>query len=255
MSICYPNWYFMRQTGRGIIYQGWYVGISIETFNYANFGTQINSVNHKVLKKVPYCKSYTTANPVNDYLTSINTPNSATDHFSKKIAHYVPKIMVTNIRSLVPKIEEIQEFINRNQISIVFVTETWLRSTIMDSVVDITGYSLIRKDRSSDCHGGVAIYIRNNQFKYSRLDLLSCCEDHEILWLFLRPNRLPRGFSSLIVAVVYHPFWTTAENDHMREHLFQSLTLAKSKYPNCAIIIAGDFNRLDIKTIKKHFRL
>ena len=105
-----------------------------------------------------------TANPVNDYLTSIITPNSETDHFSKKIAHYVPKIMVTNIRSLVPKIEEIQEFINRNQISIVFVTETWLRSTIMDSVVDITGYSLIRKDRSSDCHGGVAIYIRNNQF-------------------------------------------------------------------------------------------
>ena len=124
--------------------------------SYANFGTQINSVNHKVLKKVPYCKSYTTANPVNDYLTSIITPNSETDHFSKKIAHYVPKIMVTNIRSLVPKIEEIQEFINRNQISIVFVTETWLRSTIMDSVVDITGYSLIRKDRSSDCHGGVA---------------------------------------------------------------------------------------------------
>ena len=45
--------------------------------------------------------------------------------------------MVTNIRSLVPRIEEIEEFINRNQISIVFVTETWLRTTIMDSVVDI----------------------------------------------------------------------------------------------------------------------
>ena len=76
-----------------------------------------------------------------------------------------------------------------------------------------------------------------------------------ILWLHLRPKSLPRGFSSLIVAVIYHPHWTTGENDYMREHLFQSLVRAESTYPNCAIIIAGDFNRLNISTIKKHFRL
>ena len=80
--------------------------------------------------------------------------------------------MVTDITSLLSKVEGIQEFINRNQISI--VTEAWLRSTIMDSVVDITGNSLIREDRSSDCHAGVATYIMNNQLKYSRLNLLSC---------------------------------------------------------------------------------
>ncbi len=66
---------------------------------------------------------------------------------------------------------------------------------------------------------------------------------------------LSRGFSSLIVAVIYHPHWTTGENDYMREHLFQSLVRAKSTYLNCAIIIAGDFNRLNTSTIKKHFRL
>ena len=82
--------------------------------------------------------------------------------------------MVTDITSLVSEVEGIKEFINRIQISIVIVTATWLRSTVMDSVVDITGYSLIRKDRSSDCHAGVSTYIRNNKFTYSRLDLLSC---------------------------------------------------------------------------------
>ena len=114
--------------------------------------------------------------------------------------------MVTGITSQVSKVEGIQESINRDQIIIVIVTENRLRSTIMDSVVDITGYSLIRKDRSSDCHAGVATYLRNNQFKHSRLDLLSFFEDHQIFWFFLRPNRLPRGFSSLIVTVDYHPF-------------------------------------------------
>ena len=62
------------------------------------------------------------------------------------------------------------------------------------------------------------------------------------------PRRLPRGFSSLIVSVVYHPHWTTAENNTMREHLFQSLLLAESRYPNCALILAGDFNHLDVKS-------
>ncbi len=68
--------------------------------------------------------------------------------------------MVTNVRSLVPKIEEVQEFLNRNQISIAFVTETWLRPTITDSVVNIVGYSLMRRDRLSDSHGGICIYIK-----------------------------------------------------------------------------------------------
>ncbi|CAB3993338.1 Hypothetical predicted protein [Paramuricea clavata] len=30
-------------------------------------------------------------------------------------------------------------------------------------------------------------------------------DDHEVLWCLLRPKRLPRGFSHIIAAVVYHP--------------------------------------------------
>ena len=41
----------------------------------------------------------------------------------------------------------------------------------------------------------------------------------------------------------------------MRGHLFQSLSLAKSPYPYCALIVAGDFNCLYVNSLKKHFRL
>ena len=41
----------------------------------------------------------------------------------------------------------------------------------------------------------------------------------------------------------------------MRDHLFQSLLLAESRFPNCALIVAGDFNRLDVKSIQRHFGL
>ena len=61
--------------------------------------------------------------------------------------------------------------------------------------------------------------------KYQRLDELLCCADHEILWVHLRPARLPRGFSCLIVVVLYHPLG--ADDNFIREHLFNSLATAE----------------------------
>ena len=69
--------------------------------------------------------------------------------------------MITNVRSLTTKIDEVQEFLNRNDISIAFITETWLRPAIVDSVIDIPGYTVLRKDRISDNHDGVCLYLRN----------------------------------------------------------------------------------------------
>ena len=124
------------------------------------------------------------------------------DPSSKNTVFYVPKIMVTNAMLLLPKIVEVQECVIRNQISLAFITEIWLKSTIPDSAVDFSGYTILREDRVSDNHCGVCLYIKNVFFKYIQLNDLSCCNDHEILCVQLRPNRLPRGFASLIVAVV-----------------------------------------------------
>ena len=177
------------------------------------------------------------------------------DQSPQRSVFYTPKIMVSNVMSLVPKLVEVQEFLLRTQVDLAFITETWLKTTIANTVVDIPGYSIIRRDRMSNDHGGVCLYITENGSRFKQLRELSCCDDHEVLWVQLRPNRLPRGFSSLIVAVVYHPHWAETENSSMREHLFRSLSLAESKCPNCALIVAGDFNRLGIKSLKKHFRL
>lgn len=71
-------------------------------------------------------------------------------------------------------------------------------------------------------------------------------------FVHLRPARLPRGLSCLLVAVLYH---TPGVDINIREHLFNSLAQAESIYPNCALIIAGDFNRLDVTRLKRHFHL
>ena len=95
--------------------------------------------------------------------------------------------MVTNVRSLAPKIDEVREFMMENEINLSFLTETWLNDSITDSVVSIPGFTIIRKDRSINNHGGICIYIRDGDTKLKILSEISCCSEHEILWLHIKP--------------------------------------------------------------------
>ena len=147
----------------------------------------------------------------------------------------------------------VREFIFRRNITIAFITETWLKETVSDGVVDIPDFAVLRQDRKRDSHGGVCAYIKEDYCRYKHLKELNCCDEHESLWLHLRPTRLPRGFSCIIAAVIYHP--PKSDDRSFREHLFQSLTLMESKYPNFGILVTGDFNRFDIGCLLRHFRL
>ena len=168
----------------------------------------------------------------------------------------VPKIMLANVMSLAPKITEVAEFAVRKDIDLVCFTETWLKERIADSVVKIPKYSIIRLDRQVVEHGGVCLYVKDGYSKYRVIQELQCCEENEILWVHLRrPTRLPRGYSCLVMAIVYHPDTSAANNDNIRDHLFSSLTLAESMYPNCAFMFCVDFNRLNVQPIMNLFRL
>ena len=46
-----------------------------------------------------------------------------------------PKLMLTNVLSLTPKIDEVREFITRNEIDLALITETWLKESVSDTVV------------------------------------------------------------------------------------------------------------------------
>ena len=62
----------------------------------------------------------------------------------------------------------------------------------------------------------------------------------ETQWFLLKPNRLPRGNKSIIMASVYHP---PQNNIALKNYLFQSLDCALVKYPKAGIVILGDFNQ------------
>ena len=152
--------------------------------------------------------------------------------------------MLANVKSLVPKIDAVTEFIVRNKIDLSLITETWLKESVPDSVINIPGFTLLRRNISSQIHGGVCAYIKETHYIYERLDDLNCCDDHECLWIYSRPTRLPRGLTCIITSVIYRP--PGADGAQLLDHLFHSLTLVESKYPNCGIIVTADFNRLDV---------
>lgn len=101
-------------------------------------------------------------------------------------SYQAPKIMVADAMSLAPKITEVQEFTDRNKVTLAFVTETWLKSAVEDTVVDIPGFSIVRRDRASNAHGNVCLHIKEDLFRFKKLKELRCCKDHESLWVRLR---------------------------------------------------------------------
>lgn len=74
----------------------------------------------------------------------------------------LPSIAVSNLMSLAPKIDELRIFLNTHKFDCCCITETWLKDSIDDSVVDISGYNIISKDRTHKLHGGVALYVKDS---------------------------------------------------------------------------------------------
>ena len=159
---------------------------------------------------------------------------------------FVPSLLLSNTMLLAPKIDEIAHTISTLNPDITFFTETWLNEAVPDDPISINGYQLFRRDRANRQHGGVCMYVKTPTECKILSDLHDI--DHEVLWADLRPRRLPRGFSNIVVGLVYHP--PDAHDVTMRDHLISSLEKVESRYPNSAIIMAGDFN----KTILPLFR-
>ena len=70
----------------------------------------------------------------------------------------------------------------------------------------------------------------------------------EVLWIKMHPTRLPRGISSIIAGVVYHP--PKATNSMMLDYLTKCLMDLESKYSNCGILVLEDLNHLNDAGLK-----
>ena len=110
----------------------------------------------------------------------------------------MPRLLLMNVRSLIPKIDELEVVANVNEADIICITETWLTPDIPDSALPYSNFVLFRNDRKVSVEGGVCILVNKNIFCKSLTEFEN--PNIESLWLSLRPRRLPRSISSIVVA-------------------------------------------------------
>ena len=72
-----------------------------------------------------------------------------------------------NICHLLPKLDDIKHILTKSDLDILCLCETFLDSEILDSELQIDGYSFFRHDRTppsgKSCGGGLIIYVKNSR--------------------------------------------------------------------------------------------
>ena len=129
------------------------------------------------------------------------------------------------------KIDDVRSLIDKNPFDIFTVSESWLNSSIMDSEISLSGYTLVREDRKNKRGGGTAIYVRDGIPYMHRPDLP--IRGNETCWVEI--NRVK--CKKLFVSSVYRP------PDLCPDLLMTGLNESLEKLPkNCELVVLGDFN-------------
>ena len=69
------------------------------------------------------------------------------------------KIFYTNIRSVLNKVDILENYLYMKDIDLFFLTETWLTPKVNDAVICPRNYNIVRNDRISR-GGGVAVLTK-----------------------------------------------------------------------------------------------
>ena len=121
-------------------------------------------------------------------------PNDNFQFLKKKGLHFIH----LNVRSLIPKLDEIKLLLLKRNITVLALSETWLNDSVSDSEIDIHGYVVVRKDRNRH-GGGVCLYVNCSIAFNPRTDLN--IHDLESVWIELI---LPKT-CHILTAVCYRP--------------------------------------------------
>ena len=88
-----------------------------------------------------------------------------------------------NTRSVLPKIDQLKVWVHSSNPDVLIIIETWLRKSLLNTDVNLSGYNLFQKDRSSK-GDGVAIFTKEH---------LQCS--------VVSPKNVPKQFDLLVLSI------------------------------------------------------
>jgi len=145
--------------------------------------------------------------------------------------------LLTNVRSLINKCDDLSLCLANDNILLAFITETWLKEDIYDSVIAIDGYSVIRCDRNYKKGGGVCVYYKselNVEIKPLK------CPIENIDFLCFKFNKL------LFLLLYVPPNLKSSTHLELNEFLVSTIDTILQDNSYLSPIICGDLN--DFKT-------
>ncbi len=182
----------------------------------------------------------------------------------RKRAHSppLPSILLANVQSLENKMDDLRARISFQRdirdCNILCLTETWLTPTVPDTdVTPSDNFSVLRMDRTAETGktkgGGVSFMINRKWCDPRNISILlrSCSPHLEHLSIICRPFYLPREFSLIVITSVY--ISPQADTSLALSNLHDVLSGYNDKHPDAAFIIAGDFNKANLKKVLPNF--
>ena len=139
------------------------------------------------------------------------------------------KFDYSNVRSYKKKFNLVSNHIINNNLDLFFCTESWLNSSIGDSVICPDGYSVVRSDRMSR-HGGGCMVLHKNTTNITTVNIPTC-NNFEILCIDVYVNK-----ASIRFICVYLPPASSTEVVMSLCNVISSLLINSPTY------IVGDFN-------------
>ena len=157
----------------------------------------------------------------------------------------LPRMLLTNARSLNNKIEEFELVLLSNKVDIAVVTETWFTEASVQQA-DITGFTTFSKIRPDRRGGGVAVFAKDHLSAHTLPD--HTCE-FECMWMKLSPPRINGLAVNLYIGAIYYPPNSNHEQEIL-EHMCSTIDNIQASDSSAVITIVGDFNNLKCDCIE-----
>ena len=168
----------------------------------------------------------------------------------------LPSILLTNLQSFgkpgkTDKTTELELVLDLNDIDIAVCTETWATDATLKNL-EFDEYNMFHsiQNNCSRASGGLSIFVKNT-IPAKLVD--ANIPDHlEVMYVSIRPKRLPRSVSNIVLCALYYPGSTSKfspPQDDLILHVIETIQNFYIKYANPLIILLGDFNDLIIDDI------
>ena len=119
-------------------------------------------------------------------------------------------------------------------------------------MMEIDGLQYVSKPRPKNhkgtSYGGVAVVVNSEKFSCKILDDVPMQSNLEVIWCLIKPKEPSANFKNIVTCSFYSPP-DKRKNCKLADHIVSSLHLLSCRYPECAIIMGGDRNEMDISPI------